>query len=103
MSFRTLAMVATLGILSAAPAGAAVVPCVNGQAGAYACKGVDLVSFIPHSTWSGQGGNDIWGWTDSVTGHEYALVGTQTGTAFVDITVPETPVYVGVLPCFGCP
>ena len=103
MNIWKLATIATVGILAAGPAGAAMVPCVNGQAGPYACKGVDLLAFIPHSTWTGQGGNDIWGWTDPVTGHEWALVGTQTGTAFVDITVPEAPVYVGVLPCFNCP
>jgi choice-of-anchor B domain-containing protein len=46
----------------------------------------------------GGSGNDIWGWTDPETGHEYALVGESTGTAFVDISNPGQPVYVGTLP-----
>jgi len=41
--------------------------------------------------------NDIWGWTDPQTGHEYALVGRTDGTAFVDVTDPLNPVYVGQL------
>lgn len=104
MSLRTLASAITLGIVAAAatPATGAVVPCVNGFAGVYPCKGVDLMAFLPHATWSGGAGNDIWGWTDPQTGHEYAIVGTVKGTAFVDVTVAEAPVYVGFLPCWQC-
>jgi choice-of-anchor B domain-containing protein len=46
----------------------------------------------------GTGGNDIWGWFDAQTGQEYALMGLQNGTAFVDITDPEDPVFLGRLP-----
>ena len=46
----------------------------------------------------GGSGNDIWGWTDPLTGREYALVGRSTGTAFVDVSFPREPVYVGSLP-----
>jgi choice-of-anchor B domain-containing protein len=45
----------------------------------------------------GEKGNDIWGWTDSDTGNEYALVGRSDGTAFVDVTDPYNPVYLGFL------
>jgi choice-of-anchor B domain-containing protein len=45
-----------------------------------------------------QAGNDVWGWTDSVTGKEYALMGLADGTAFVDIGDPVNPVYLGKLP-----
>lgn len=38
------------------------------------------------------------GWTDPETSREYALVGLTTGTAFVDITDPATPLYLGLLP-----
>jgi choice-of-anchor B domain-containing protein len=46
----------------------------------------------------GGDGNDIWGWADAQTGNEYALMGQSNGTAFVDVTDPENPVYLGRLP-----
>jgi choice-of-anchor B domain-containing protein len=42
--------------------------------------------------------NDIWGWYDSVTDREYALLGMTNGTAFVDVTDAENPVFLGRLP-----
>ena len=42
--------------------------------------------------------NDIWGWTDEQSGREFALVGKNNGTAFVEITDPSQPVYLGTLP-----
>jgi choice-of-anchor B domain-containing protein len=39
----------------------------------------------------------VWGWTDPETGREYALLGLDTGTAFVDVSEPDAPVYVGFL------
>ena len=42
--------------------------------------------------------NDLWGWTDPETGKEYALVGREDGTAFVDVSDPLNPVYLGDLP-----
>lgn len=72
--------------------------CEDGMAGPFPCKNVDLESFVPLAKLGGGTGNDIWGWTDPKTGHEYALMGTSNGTAFVDVTKPENPVVVGVLP-----
>ena len=46
----------------------------------------------------GTGGSDIWGWFDTQTGNEYALMGMTDGTAFVDVTDPEDPVFLGKLP-----
>jgi choice-of-anchor B domain-containing protein len=46
----------------------------------------------------GTAGNDIWGWRDTQSGNEYALVGMTTGVAFVDITTPTAPVFLGNLP-----
>jgi len=43
-------------------------------------------------------GNDIWGWFDAQTGNEYALVGMTNGVAFVDISTPTEPVFLGNLP-----
>jgi choice-of-anchor B domain-containing protein len=44
------------------------------------------------------GANDSWGWTDPLDGKEYALVGLEDGTAFIDISDPINPVYLGKLP-----
>ena len=38
------------------------------------------------------------GWTDPETGREYALIGRIDAAAFVDVTNPEKPIYVGELP-----
>ncbi|HMO93216.1 MAG TPA: choice-of-anchor B family protein [Pirellulaceae bacterium] len=43
-------------------------------------------------------GNDCWGWTDSATGREFAIFGLTNGTAFVEITNPTQPIYLGTLP-----
>ncbi len=71
--------------------------CVDGHAGVWPCRNIDLAAFVPLAQIGGGSGNDIWGWTDPITGSEYALMGRSNGTAFVDITVPESPVYVGNL------
>ena len=47
---------------------------------------------------AGAGGNDIWGWADADTSREYALMGLTNGTAFVDVTDPRNPVFLGRLP-----
>lgn len=74
------------------------VDCVDGLAGPFPCRGVDLESFLPPAEIGGGNMNDIWGWTDRRTGKEYALVGKTNGTAFVDISDPLAPVYLGDLP-----
>ena len=72
--------------------------CVNGMADIYPCNNVDLMSFLPVSEIGGGELNDIWGWTDPVTGQEIAIVGRTTGTSFVDITDPDNAIYLGNLP-----
>lgn len=73
-------------------------PCVGGLAGSYPCENIDLLAFMPLSTFSAGSGNDSWGWTDPLDGTEYAIMGLNTGTAFVDISDPENPLYLGILP-----
>ena len=73
-------------------------PCVNGMAGQYPCSGLDLLSRISLGTFGSDRGNDSCGWTDPLDGKEYALMGLGNGTAFVDITDPVNPVYLGKLP-----
>ncbi|RSN24278.1 regulator [Streptomyces sp. WAC 05977] len=80
---------------------AAGVPCVNGMADKYPCKNVDLLSVLPLSGLGGGNGNDIWGWTDPSSGKEYAIVGRTNGTAFVDLSVPTSPRFLGNLPSNG--
>ena len=59
---------------------------------------MEFLSHVPLSAMGGGGGSDIWGWTDPMTGREYALMGRTNGTAFVDVTDPRSPEYVGNLP-----
>lgn len=75
-------------------------PCENGFANGHPCSGFDLMSQIPIDVLGGDGaeGNDSWGWTDPQTGNEYALVGTSTNAAFIDVTDPSNPFLLGTLP-----
>lgn len=73
-------------------------PCENGSAGGFPCDDYGLVANIDLSTLIAASGNDIWGWTDPTTAKEYAIMGLNNGTAFIDISTPETPVYLGKLP-----
>lgn len=75
-------------------------PCIDGFAEGYACKNVDLLAhldLVALGTTAGGNGNDMWGWTDPDTGKEYALVGLNNGTAFVDISDPDHPLRIGNL------
>ncbi len=76
-------------------------PCVNGMAAGYPCSNVDFLSFTAGSALGGGDMNDIWGWTDPVYGTEYVLLGRTSGTAFVDISDPVNPLYLGNLPSSG--
>ncbi len=73
-------------------------PCENGMAGIYPCNGYDLLGRISLSKFGAAAGNDVWGWTDPTTNKEYALMGLDNATAFVDITDTENLVYLGKLP-----
>ena len=91
----------TVADSSAPPAN--VVPCRNGFAGEFPCSGVDLVSLLTLDQIGASGAitNDIWGWTDPVTGTEWALVGRSTGTSFINLRDPARPLYTGFLPTSG--
>ncbi len=73
-------------------------PCVNGKAGNYPCKDYDLMSHISLATMSASSGNDSWGWTDPTNNKEYAIIALDNGTAFIDISNPTSPVYLGKVP-----
>ncbi|HEX8355017.1 MAG TPA: choice-of-anchor B family protein [Pyrinomonadaceae bacterium] len=87
----------------AALAAMANTPCVNGMAGTFPCNKVDLAALLPIADIDATDAanitaNDIWGWTDPQTDREYALLGLSNGVAFVDVTNPTAPVYLGNLP-----
>jgi choice-of-anchor B domain-containing protein len=65
-------------------------------------KGVQLLSWLPPE-WidpNSRGANDCWGYV-SPSGREYAIIGLQMSTAFVEITDPSAPKVVGVIPSTG--
>ncbi|MFK7806386.1 MAG: choice-of-anchor B family protein [Saprospiraceae bacterium] len=72
-------------------------PCSGGSAGVYGCSNVDLEAYISLAEFGSNGTNDIWGWT-STSGGEYAIIGLQDGTSFVDVSNPSAPVILGKLP-----
>jgi choice-of-anchor B domain-containing protein len=81
-------------------------PCVDGFAGEYPCNDYDLMSNLSVTILGGEivspsaaqpAGSDLWGWTDSTTGKEYALSALSNSTAFVDVTDPINPIFLGRL------
>ena len=79
------------------------IPCLDGFADIYPCSGYDLLSHIPLSKFSSESANDNWGWTDSSTGKEYVLSGLYDGTAFIDISDPKNPIFLGKLSTASSP
>lgn len=75
--------------------------CLGGMAGPFPCSDVKLMSYLPVSGVGAEPGvelSDIWGWVDPATNKEYAIVMRSDGTAFVDVTDPVNPAYLGFLP-----
>lgn len=64
----------------------------------YECLDYDLMGHVSLEEMDAEAGNDCWGWTDEMTGREYAIMGVNNGTVFVDITEPTNPIYLGKLP-----
>ena len=73
--------------------------CENGFAGEYPCNDYNLLSHFNLDEFAGSGteGNDSWGWTDAETNKEYALMGTNKGIVFIDITDPSNTLILGIL------
>ena len=76
----------------------ALAPCENGFADIYPCNDYDLMAQISLSTFGATSGNDSWGWVDTTTNKEYALIATNTNVSFVDISDTANPIYLGSLP-----
>ncbi|MDB4915004.1 MAG: hypothetical protein JWM95_2648 [Gemmatimonadetes bacterium] len=77
------------------------VECKDGMATAFECGNTSLLSFMPISAVGGKRGVNLsgsWGWTDPVTGHDISIIGRTDAAAFVDVTDPTHPRYLGDLP-----
>jgi len=82
------------------PITGSTVECTDGVADRFTCDNVDLLAFLPLSAMGGGRGtmtNDVWGWTDPESGRDYALIGLNDATAFVDVTDANNPVFIGRL------
>jgi choice-of-anchor B domain-containing protein len=79
-------------------------PSTGGPAVTFEAENVVLRGWIPLDAFAGNpsAANDIWGYV-SPSGREYAVLGLQTGTGFVDVTDPANPVVVGFIPTNGLP
>ncbi len=74
------------------------------EMGPFDSLNVDLLSRLSlGELGAGQGvlANDCWGWTETQSGREFAIVGLTNATTFVEITDPKSPVYLGTLPGAG--
>ncbi len=70
--------------------------CVDGEAAGFPCDRVQLLAYLPLSSVGGSdGANDVWGFSEG--GREFVLLGLRSGTAFVEITNPTAPLYLGKL------
>ena len=78
-------------------------PCEGGSSFGFPCEGYFMQSKLYLSQMSAGDGNDSWGWTDPTNGKEYALVGLDNGTAFIDISDPVNAIYLGKLPTHTSP
>ncbi|MBT3447782.1 MAG: choice-of-anchor B family protein [Bacteroidetes Order II. Incertae sedis bacterium] len=77
-----------------------MVECEEGNAAGFRCDNVDVQSFLSLRDIGGVRGtrmNDIWGWTHEDSGRDFALVGRTDGAAFVEVSDPYNPVYLGNL------
>ncbi len=75
-----------------------MVECEDGDAAGFRCDDVDIQSFLSLRDIGGRRGtrmNDIWGWIDPGSGREFAIVGRTDGAAFVEVTDPYNPTYLG--------
>lgn len=71
--------------------------CVGGFAGEYPCNGIDFMSRVPLSSFTGSplSASNLWGYVDLDDNREYAIIGLRNGTGVVDVTDPVNPVIVG--------
>lgn len=76
-----------------------IAKCENGLAGEYPCNDYDLLT---HFTLDEIGGTDTmitdsWGWTHPISKEEFALICTNKGVTFINITDPANAIILGTL------
>ena len=71
--------------------------CTGGFAAEYPCNGIDFMSRVPLSSFTGNplSASNLWGYVDLDDNREYAIIGLRNGTGVVDVTDPVNPVVVG--------
>ena len=82
---------------------AAAANCVQGLAGAFPCRNIDLLAqlrLVDLSTRPNSMSN-VWGFVDLDDDREYAVVGVSNATVVIDVTDPENPREVGSVPGNG--
>jgi choice-of-anchor B domain-containing protein len=71
--------------------------CIDGVAAGYPCSNITLLSHLAANDLQLIQASDNWGWKDEETGRYYALTAGLRGVAFVDVTDPVNPVFLGLL------
>ena len=76
-----------------------IAKCENGLAGEYPCNDYDLLTHFSLEEIDGSGTviTNSWGWTHPVTKDEFALVCTNKGVTFINITDPANAIILGTL------
>jgi choice-of-anchor B domain-containing protein len=87
---------AEAGWTPAMPLTGRAIKCENGKIRTFVCQNVELLAYLPKDSIGQSAGYDVWGWHDSTTGREFVLIGGAS-TAFVEVTDPLNPKYLGVL------
>ncbi|MEM1081853.1 MAG: choice-of-anchor B family protein, partial [Pseudomonadota bacterium] len=72
--------------------------CVDGVSDIFPCAGIELAGWLELPEIGGGSGADSWGWKDPQSNRYFALMGRSNGVAFVEVTDPANPVYLGNLP-----
>ncbi|MCL7752403.1 choice-of-anchor B family protein [Polaribacter sp. Z022] len=76
-----------------------IAKCENGFAGEYPCNDYDLLTHISLEELGDENtiASNCWGWSDPVNKNEFALICTNKGVTFINITDPANAVVLGTL------
>jgi choice-of-anchor B domain-containing protein len=71
----------------------AVSSCSGGFAAEYPCQGIDFMSRVPLTSFTGNptSASNLWGYVDLDDNREYAIIGLRNGTGIVEVTDPANP------------